>query len=193
MNICVYGASSNRLPSLYTEAGEQLGRRLAERGHALIFGGGGSGMMGAVARGVKSGGGKIVGISPRFFNVDGILYDGCDELLFTETMSERKMLMAAKADGFIVTPGGLGTLDEIFEMLTLKQLGLHQKPIAFFNVNGYFDPLLPMLDRAIEDAVMKESNRLLFCGSKDADAVLDLLEHPTPYYKVDGPDKYLPQ
>ena len=127
MNICVYGASSDAIDPRFLAAGEALGREMARRGHGLIFGGGGHGLMGAVARGMTQGGGSITGIAPRFFNVDGVLYDGCTEFLYTETMRERKALMESKADAFVMTPGGIGTYEEFFEILTLRQLGQHHR------------------------------------------------------------------
>ena len=150
MNICVYGAASSTIEKVYIKAGETLGREMARRGIGLVFGAGANGMMGAAARGVSAGNGKIIGIAPKFFNVDGILYDKCDELLRPDTMRERKALLEGLADGFIVTAGGIGTFDELFEFLTLKQLGQHDKPIVILNTAGYYDEILAMLDTAVK-------------------------------------------
>lgn len=156
MKLCLYGASSNLINKKYIEATEKLGEELAKRGHTLVFGGGANGLMGAAARGVTKVGGEIIGISPKFFDVDGVLYDKCTEFIYTETMQERKHLLVTKSDGFIVMPGGPGTFDELFETLSLRQLGIHNKPIAVFNIDGYFDPLGQMLKNAYDGKFMTE-------------------------------------
>ena len=138
MNICVYGAASNDISPNIIKKTEDLGREMAERGHALVFGGGNNGMMGASARGAHQGGGEIIGIAPRFFNADGVFFAGCTEFFLTDTMRERKKLMEEKSDAFIVTPGGIGTFDEFFEILTLRSLGQHTKAIAVYNIDGYY-------------------------------------------------------
>lgn len=176
MNICLYGASSNAIAKSYINPTEELGAKLAERGHTLIYGGGAAGLMGAAARGVYSQGGKIIGIVPSFLNVDGILFDGCDEMIFTETMRERKQLMEQKSDAFLMTPGGIGTFDEFFEILTLKQLGRHSKPIAVFNINSYFDPLIEQLKKAVEKQFMTAETFELCMFTDNADKLLNYLE-----------------
>ena len=154
MRLCLYGASSNLIDKKYIEATEKLGEEMAKRGHTLVFGGGANGLMGAAARGATKAGGEILGISPKFFDVDGVLYDKCTEFIYTETMQERKHLLVTKSDGFIVMPGGPGTFDELFETLSLRQLGIHNKPIAVFNIDGYFDPLGQMLKNAYDGKFM---------------------------------------
>ena len=154
MRLCLYGASSNLIDKKYIEATEKLGEEMAKRGHTLVFGGGANGLMGAAARGATKAGGEILGISPKFFDVDGVLYDKCTEFIYTETMQERKHLLVTKSDGFIVMPGGPGTFDELFETLSLRQLGIHNKPIAVFNIDGYFDPLGQMLKNAYDGNFM---------------------------------------
>ncbi len=173
MNICVFGASSNDIDPAYLNAGEQLGRNMAAASHRLIFGGGQTGLMGAVARGVKAGGGEIVGIAPAFFDLPGILYKECDELIYTETMRERKDLMDQKADAFIMTPGGIGTMEEFFEIFTLKQLGRHSKPIGILNVNGYYDELIQMLVHTAEKGFMAMECMDLLCVESDPGMLLD--------------------
>lgn len=177
MNICVYGASSSIIDKAYISGGEDLGKKLAEHGHSIIYGGGAEGMMGAVARGAHSGGGKITGIAPSFFKVDGVLYEHCTEFLYTDTMRERKKLMEDSSDGFLVTPGGIGTFDEFFEILTLRQLNRHQKPIAIFNINGYFYPMIAMLKSAAEQNFMTEANQKLYLVSNDPDEIIDYFEN----------------
>lgn len=176
MNICLYGASSNDIDKSFISASEKLGRKMAQRSHTLIYGGGAGGVMGGVARGVTSGGGKVVGIVPSFLNVDGMLYDKCDEMIKTATMRERKQLMEEKADAFIMAPGGIGTFDEFFEMLTLKQLSRHTKAIAVFNVNGYFDSLTSLMESAISENFIKSECRKLYSVFSDIDGMLDYIE-----------------
>lgn len=136
MKICVYGASSPTIDPKYIEMVEKMGEEMALRGHSLVFGGGANGLMGAAARGVKKGKGYIVGVIPKFFNEENIeaVYDECDELIEPDTMRQRKQIMEDNADAFIITPGGIGTFEEFFEILTLKQLCRHNKPIVIYNV-----------------------------------------------------------
>ena len=176
MNLCIYGASSDRIDPAYVAAVEALGRALAARGHGLVFGGGARGLMGAAARGVTAGRGYILGVAPGFFNVDGVLYPHCTEFIYTETMRERKQIMEDRADGFIMVPGGIGTYEEFFEMLTLKQLGRHGKPIAILNLGGYYDLLQQMLEQTIDQGFMQPACRQLYGVFTDAQAMLDYLE-----------------
>ena len=176
MQICVYGASSNTIDEDYIRAVEALGRSMARRGHGLVFGGGAQGLMGAAARGMTEGGGTITGVAPRFFNVDGILYQRCTEFVYTDTMRERKAIMEERADAFVMTPGGIGTFEEFFEILTLRQLGRHNKPIAILNLNHYYDPMKEMLETAIEQNFMKPACRQLYAMFEEPEALLDYLE-----------------
>lgn len=176
MNLCLYGASSDQIAPAYLQAVEALGAKLAARGHGMVFGGGAQGLMGAAARGVASQQGYILGVAPSFFNVDGVLYPHCSEFIYTETMRQRKQIMEDRADGFIMVPGGIGTYEEFFEMLTLKQLGRHSKPIAILNLNGYYDLLEQLLEQTIRQGFMKPACRNLYGVFSDADALLDYLE-----------------
>lgn len=177
MNICLYGASSTAIAKSYIAATEELGAKLARRGHSLVFGAGAGGLMGAAARGALANGGKIIGVVPSFFQVDGLLFKSCDKIIYTDTMRDRKQIMEKLSDAFVMTPGGPGTLDEFFEILTLKQLGRHSKPIAVFNVNGYFDCIRRFLEDAAEKQFMTE-NSLKLCAFFDrADKLLDHLEY----------------
>lgn len=178
MNICVYGAASDSIGAIYKKAGEQLGEEMARRGHALIFGGGAAGMMGAAARGMSRGGGHITGIAPSFFDVDGVLFPECDEYIFTETMRERKQKLESMSDGFVISPGGVGTFDEFFEILTLRQLNRHQKPIAILNTEGYYEYMLAMMQNAVDQHFMTPLNFDLFYVSDRVGDVLDYLENP---------------
>lgn len=176
MNICLYGASSTAIAKAYINPTEELGAKIAERGHTLVYGAGAAGLMGAAARGAYSRGGKIIGVVPSFLQVDGILFKDCTELIYTETMRERKEIMEQKSDAFIMTPGGIGTFDEFFEILTLKQLGRHSKPIAVFNINGYYDCLLAQLDNAVHKQFMTTNSLGLFYSTDRADKLLNYLE-----------------
>ena len=177
MNLCLYGASSNEIAPVYTDAAYRLGAEMARRGIVLVFGGGATGLMGAAARGATELGGVVVGVAPTFFDVPGVLYEKCGEMIFTETMRERKLIMESRADGFIMTPGGIGTFEEFFEILTLKQLGRHEKPIAVFNVNGYFDALLAVIGKAIDEKFMSPDCADLFRSFTDLAEMLDWLEN----------------
>lgn len=177
MNICFYGASSPDLDQRYTSACTELGRFIARRGHGVVFGGGTSGLMGAVAKGVKAESGTLIGISPRFFDKDGILDKECTEFIFTETMRERKQAMEEHSDAFIVAPGGIGTFEEFLEMLTLAQLGRHRKGIAIYNINGYYDGLIEFFKTCTKERFIKESVFNLFGAFDDPEALLDHLEN----------------
>lgn len=180
MNICVYGASSNQISDIYINAVENLGEEMAKRGHALVFGAGNAGCMGACARGMDKFGGKIIGIAPSFFEVDGVLYEHCTEFISTETMRERKQLLEDRSDAFVVSPGGIGTFDEFFEIITLKQLERHSKAIAVLNVNGYYDDLERLLDRAVKEDFMTQKSKDLVKFFSDAKEMLDYLENYKP-------------
>ncbi|HIT84339.1 MAG TPA: TIGR00730 family Rossman fold protein [Candidatus Ornithomonoglobus intestinigallinarum] len=177
MNICVYGASSDSIDEVYISAVEALGEELARRGHTLIFGAGGSGCMGASARGAARGHGKIIGIVPDFFEVDGFLYEHCTELLKTDTMRERKRMLEEYADAFIVAPGGIGTFDEFFEVLTLKQLNRHSKAIAVFNANGYYDDMEKLLNKVVDENFAKRDTLELVKFFDSIDEIFDYIEN----------------
>ena len=162
MNICIYGASSNKLAQEYFDAAEALGALMAQQGHTLVFGGGKGGLMGAVARGAHAHGGSIIGVAPRFFDEPGILFEECTEFIYTETMRERKAIMEERSDAFIVLPGGIGTYEEFFEMLTLKQLGRHSKPMAMLNTRKYYDPMAAMLQNTVDEGFMSANCMELF-------------------------------
>lgn len=145
MNICVYCASSDQISPEFFDAARELGALIAKNGHTLIFGGGSGGLMGAVGKGALENGGHIIGIAPKFFDEPGVLMKNEAEFIFTETMSERKAIMEEMADAFIALPGGIGTFEEFFEVLTLKQLGRHSKSISLLNTRDYYDDFNSML------------------------------------------------
>ncbi len=182
MNICVYGAASNTIDKKYIEAGEELGRKIAQRGHALVYGAGATGMMGAVSRGVEKEGGSVTGVVPEFFTNEEVLNIDCTKLIRTKTMRERKQIMEDSSDAFIVTPGGIGTFEEFLEILTLKQLNRHNKPIVLFNVNGFYNGMISMLDEAIDGNFINKECKEMYPAFKNADDVLDYIEN---YEKMD--------
>jgi len=157
--ICVYcGSSPGKLPE-YREAARALGNELAARGLGLVYGGAGIGVMGAVADGVLEKGGKAIGVIPYSLATKEVAHDGLDELIVVTSMHERKAKMAELSDGFIALPGGWGTIEEIFEMLTWAQLGFHEKPCGLLNVRSYFDHLFAFLENAIDQRFVKEEHR----------------------------------
>ena len=167
---------------------EELGKILAKRGHNMVYGAGGAGLMGAAARGFKAGGGKVTGVLPAFFlhEVEATLFPDCDEMIYTETMAERKAIMEEKADAFLTVPGGIGTLEEFLEVLTLRQLDRHDKALVLFNVNGYFDELKAMLDRAVEEGFLKARCLDYLLITEDAEEAASYLEAGDPEHS--GPD-----
>lgn len=183
MNICIYGSASDLIDPEYLKAGERLGEALAKRSHCVIFGGGAEGMMGAVARGVERENGQLIGVSPSFFKVDGVLFDRCTEFIYTDTMRERKQILEERSDGFIVTPGGIGTFDEFFEILALRQLNRHNKPILLYNVKGFFDPILKMLRAAADGNFMTQANLTLYAAADDPEDAIEYMEN---YIAVKG-------
>jgi len=176
MNLCVYGASSNQIEPVYLEEGERLGMLMAQKGHTLVFGAGQTGLMGALARGMAKYDGRMIGVAPRFFDQPGVLYEDCTEMIFTETMRQRKEIMEDRADGFIMTPGGIGTYEEFFEILTLKQLGRHAKPIGILNTAGYFDDLGRLLEDTAARGFMAESCLSLYHISAQPEELLAYME-----------------
>lgn len=180
MNICVYGASSNAIDKDYITAGETLGEEMAKHGHTLVYGGGANGLMGAVARGVARQNGKIIGVAPSFFEIDGVLFKDCTEFIYTETMRERKQIMEDRSDAFIMTPGGIGTFEEFFEIITLKQLARHNKAIAVLNTKGYYDTINNLLKDITDSGFMRKESLTLYSSFESPEAVLDFIEKYVP-------------
>ncbi|HAM31476.1 MAG TPA: TIGR00730 family Rossman fold protein [Erysipelotrichaceae bacterium] len=154
MNICVYGASSNHIDKCYLDAAYELGKYMAEKHITLVFGGGDTGIMGQVNRGIIENKGQSIGIAPKFFEQPGILAKNCTQFIYTNTMRERKQKMEDLADAFIMAPGGIGTYEEFFEILTLKQLRQNHKPLVIMNTNNYYDSLTALLNTTIEQKFM---------------------------------------
>jgi uncharacterized protein (TIGR00730 family) len=180
-SVCVFCGSSVGVTAVYAEAARDLGRALAAGGRRLVFGGGKVGLMGVVADAVLANGGEAIGVIPRHLVDLEVAHDGLTELRVVESMHQRKRLMADLADGFIVLPGGLGTLEEFFEVWTWGQLGLHRKPYGLLNVSSYFDPLLAFLDHAVQERfVLREHRRLLRVGNRPDELLTALDDYVVP-------------
>lgn len=180
MNVCVYGASSASLADVYYTEAEKLGRLLAQRGHRLVFGGGKHGLMGSVAQGVWQERGEILGIAPKFFDEPDVLFEHCTDFIYTTTMRERKQLMEDRSDAVIVLPGGIGTYEEFFEILTLKQLGQTSRAIAILNTNHYYDPMLAFLQNTVDQKFMSSNCMDLFFIHDDPKQLLDYIDRYVP-------------
>ena len=180
MRICIFGASGRELDERYYAEAEALGELIAKNGDSIVFGGGAEGLMGACARGVQRFGGQIVGIAPRFFDEPGILYRECSRMIFTETMRERKQLMQENSDACVVLPGGIGTLEEFFEILTLKQLGRDERAIVLLNTLGAHDAMLGMLGQLAERRFMSKGCLSLYSVARTPQQAMDCLAHYVP-------------
>ena len=186
LSVCVFCASAGGLPEAYHAAARELGAELAGRGHRLVYGGGNVGLMGEIARSVHANGGTVVGVIPQGLVDRELAYDPADELLVTTTLRERKAEMDARADAFVALPGGFGTLEELLEVITLRQLRLHDRPIILVNVAGYWDPFLSMVAEMVDQGFAPLGDGALFQVAKTAAEAVDLAEAgPTP---IPGPD-----
>lgn len=173
--LCVFCGSSTGRPAIYAESARRFGMALAARGRGLVYGGGHIGLMGVIADAVLQAGGSVIGVIPRSMVERELAHERLTELHVVETMHQRKALMAERADGFAALPGGFGTADELFEILTWRQLRLHDKPIGLLNVAGFFDPLLAWMDRTVEDGFLRAEHRALIHVEDQPDRILDLL------------------
>lgn len=179
-NICIYcGSSHGRLPA-YAEAARALARSLVKRNIGLVYGGAGVGIMGVVADQVLQLGGRAVGVIPEALVRKEVAHQRLTELHVTQSMHERKTLMAELSDAFISLPGGLGTIEETAEMATWAQLGIHRKPSGLLNVAGYFDGLLAFLDHAVQEGFLSPANKALFVESTTVDGILDAVAAYAP-------------
>lgn len=178
--ITVFCGSSSGTEEIYTLQATLLGQTLAKRNIELVYGGANVGLMGAVADGVLNQGGKAIGVLPNFLRSKEIAHKQLTELILVDTMHERKTKMNDLCDGVIALPGGFGTLDELFEMLTWAQLGLHKKPIALLNVDGYFDALIVFTQTMVDKGLLKDSNQQMLLVSDSIDELLDKMENYVP-------------
>lgn len=172
-SICVYCGSSPGNDPAFLDAARAFGDLLGRRGIRLVFGGGDVGLMGAIADAVLAAGGEVVGVIPQGLVDREVAHFGLTELHVTKSMHERKAMMAELADGFVAMPGGLGTLEELFEMLTWAQLGLHRKPVGLLNVAGYYDALVAFVDHTVEAGFVRPQHRALFCVHGGGEALLE--------------------
>ncbi len=180
-SVCVFCGSSAGIRPAYRAAAESVGRLLAERGLTLVYGGGNVGLMGVVADACLSFGGRVIGVIPEVLVRKEVAHKGLSEMHVVGSMHERKALMADLAGAFLAMPGGVGTFEEFFEILTWSQLGLHQKACALLNVEGYYDPLLAMADHAVAEGFVKPAHRAMLLSESDPARILDRLsEYAVP-------------
>ncbi|MDZ7269413.1 MAG: TIGR00730 family Rossman fold protein [candidate division KSB1 bacterium] len=179
--VCVYCASSSQCDPFYFEQTRRLGGLLAHHGVTIVFGGGSTGLMGALADSALAAGGKVIGVLPQFMQEVEWGHTGLTELHITDDMHQRKRLMIEKSQGLIALPGGSGTLEELFEAITWKRLGLHTHPIVIVNLRGFFDPALELLERCIRERFMRPQHRLLWSVVDSVDGVLAALNHAAPW------------
>jgi len=175
--IAVYCGSSAGPNQIYRTKAAELGRYLAGRKIHVVFGGGKVGLMGILADAVLAAGGKVTGVIPGFLHVKEVAHKRLSELITVETMHVRKALIEEMVDGAIALPGGFGTLDELFEMLTWGQLGLHDKPVGVLNINGFYDPILAAIDRMVEEGFLKDLNRDMLLSSNHIEELLEAMQH----------------
>jgi hypothetical protein len=179
-SVCVYCGSSSRGRKTHHEAAQRLGNLLVDRGIRLIYGGGRVGLMGVIADAVLAAGGEVTGVIPDFLEEREVGHTNCTELVVTNSMHSRKQKMAELSDGFVILPGGLGTLDETFEIVTWKQLGIHDKPIVIADIDGYWRPLDALIQYMIEERYVRPEYRELFEVVASVDDVLPTLDAMPP-------------
>ncbi|MEA3461481.1 MAG: TIGR00730 family Rossman fold protein [Bacteroidota bacterium] len=178
--IAIYCGSSAGPNEIYRTQAAQLGRYLAENNIHVVFGGGKVGMMGILADAALEAGGEVTGVIPGFLHVKEVAHNGLTELITVETMHARKALIEKMCDGAIALPGGFGTLDELFEMLTWGQLGLHDKPVGILNTNGFYNQILSAVDRMVEDGFLKDLNRDMLLVSEHIDELFKRMQSYAP-------------
>lgn len=182
-SVCVYSASSTKIDPVYFDAARELGTLLGQRRIRLVNGAGNMGLMAAAADAVLAAGGEVTGVIPRFMVEQGWQHTGLTELVEVESMHERKKLMADLSDAVIALPGGCGTLEELLEIITWKQLGLYLNPIVILNVKGYFNPLLDMLRKAVDENFMRERHGAIWHTAETPREAVELI-HTVPLWDV---------
>ncbi len=178
--VCVFCGSSKGARPVYAHTAHDMGKALVRRNLGLVYGGGCIGLMGSIADAVLEGGGEVIGIIPQGLVTREVAHHGITKLVIVHSMHERKAKMAELSDGFVAMPGGYGTFEEFCEIITWAQLGLHRKPCGILNVEGYYDPLLALFDRAVAEGFVHPTNRRLVIQETDPDRLLDLLSNYTP-------------
>lgn len=181
--VCVYSASSTKIPEVYFRAADELGRLLGNRGLRIVNGAGNIGLMRAVSDATLAAGGTVTGIIPRFMVEQGWYHDGLTELIVTETMHERKRRMADLADAVIALPGGCGTFEELLEIITWKQLGLFANPIVILNTDGYYDALLALFERAVRENFMRDQHSGMWAVAQTPEEAVRLIFTLPPWDK----------
>jgi len=184
-SICVYCGSSDKVNSEYITAAHNLGAVIASRGVQLIYGAGSTGLMGALANGSLENGGEVIGVLPKIFNTLNLAHQGLTRLEIVEDMHQRKARLAELADAFVAMPGGFGTLEELFEILTWAQIGLHQKPVGLLNIRQYFNPLIEMINQANAEGFIYQEHQALFTAADDPHVLLDALSNHKPPRDLD--------
>jgi len=179
-NVTVYCSSSRNIDGVFMAAGRELGHAIAVRGWGLVYGGNRVGLMGELADAARAGGGKVIGITPQLFIDKGVADTMADELIVADGMRHRKAVMEDRGDAFIALPGGLGTFEEIFEIICGKQLGYHNKPIVILNVANYYDPLLAMISHGIATNFIRPKAPLLYCVTNTIAGAMEYLESYVP-------------
>ena len=182
--IAVFCGSSVGFDPIYKQAAIQLGNAFVKRDITLVYGGGKIGLMGVLAETILNQGGKVIGVIPELLKKKEVVDCNVTELIVTQTMSERKVVMSKLSDGYISLPGGLGTLDELFEGITMSQLHIEEKPNALLNTNGYYDHLLSQIERMIDDGFVKSSNKELLIVSRTVEDLIDKMLAYTPQKKL---------
>ncbi len=175
-SVCIYCGSANGVADSYKEAARNIGTLLARRGMKIVYGGGHVGLMGIVADAALQAGAKVIGIIPEHIRAQEVQHTGLSELHVVPDMHTRKRMMVDSAEAFVILPGGLGTLDEAFEILTWKKLKLHNKPIILFNQNGYWDPFLALIDRTVKEGFASPADRALFKVATTVPEIVAILE-----------------
>ena len=178
--LCVFCGSNVGLAGKYIPAAQEVGTLIAQRGYELVYGGAQIGLMGAVADAALLAGGRVIGVIPDALARKEVAHADLSELHVVKTMHERKALMAELADGFLALPGGCGTFDELFEIVTWAQIGIHRKPYAVLNVCGYFDPLIALFEHAIEEQFVPRQHAALLLNDSSAERLLDRMEQYIP-------------
>ncbi|MHB9056645.1 MAG: LOG family protein [Paludibacteraceae bacterium] len=182
-NICVYCSSSSKIDSKYVEMAKKLGTFLADSDMQLIYGGGSVGLMGVLADSVLEKGGKVTGIIPKFMVEAEWQHNGLTQLILTESMHERKEKMAAMSDAAVALPGGYGTLEELLEIITWKQLGIYKNPIIIVNVDGYYNSLLAQFKQAADELFIRPKHLEMWTVVETADEVLDAIKNSKPVHE----------
>ncbi|MCM2536001.1 TIGR00730 family Rossman fold protein [Neobacillus pocheonensis] len=179
-SICIFAGSSFGNDVEYVGRARELGKIMAEKGFSIVYGGSKNGLMGEIANGVLSHGGEVIGIMPRGLIKGENVHSQLTKLIEVDTMHERKAKMSELADGYIALPGGLGTFEELFEVLCWAQIGIHHKPIGVLNVNGYYDPLLSLINHSIQKGFSSETHQSIISSSSNPETLLSLMSNYVP-------------